>query len=93
MIWILLWSKTKIGHNQFNQLNIKQKKSIPEESETNYRFQGEFVGLQHWFDLDLDCIEDKFMKIEHDFSKGYTLNILQSKPISIGFHFMFQLEM
>ena len=50
------------------------------------QFQGWSVRSQHWFNLDPDFIEDNFMTREPDFSKVYTLNILQAKPKRIGLH-------
>ena len=47
---------------------------------------------QYWFDLDPEWIEENFMTREPHFSKDFTLNVFEVKQISIGFHFMFQLD-
>ena len=38
-----------------------KRKTSPEESETQYHFQGQSTISQHWFDLDHLWIEDNFM--------------------------------
>ena len=65
----------------------KRKKRVIKESEPTYQFKGQSVRSQHWFNLDPDWIEDKFMTREPDFSKAYTLNVFQAEKIRIGYIF------
>ena len=67
--------------------DTKKIKLSSEESEPQYRFQGQYEGSQHWFDIDPNSIEYIFMTREPGFSKVYTLKVFQVKPIRIGFIF------
>ena len=56
------------------QLEIQKKeKSSPEESETQYHFQGQSARSQHWFDIYPVWIEENFMTRETDFFKSVYL--------------------
>ena len=80
MTWIVIWSKITTRHNTVKQPKIKKKeKPSPWESESQYHFQIKSAIPQYWFDIDHEYIEDNFMTSEINFSKDYTLNVLEVK--------------
>ena len=37
------------------------------KNEDKFKFQGQYARSQRWFNLDFDCIEEKFSTCENDF--------------------------
>ena len=89
MTWIVLWSKTNTTHNQLKQLKIQVQNNQNHNIIFKYSLQDYNLGVI----LILDVLKKILWQGSLTFSKGYTLNLFQVKPISIGFHFLFQLEM
>ena len=50
----------------------RRRKISPKKYELRYQFQGPSVIVQHWFNIDTNCIEDNFMTRETEFFKFYT---------------------
>ena len=62
----LVKDNDKTQHSETTEY-AKKIKTIPEESEPQYHFQGQYVISQHWFGLDPDWIKDNLMTRSPDF--------------------------
>ena len=52
------------------QKDLKITEANKNKNEDKFKFQGQSLRSQHWFDLDFDCIEVNFITHEHDFCRG-----------------------
>ena len=69
-----------------------KKKIITKNIET-YLFQGQYERFKHWFDIDLEWVEEIFMTREPEFLRGRFNGILKFKLENHFLHFLFLLGM
>ena len=55
--------------SSFGARNCYLMQQIKNKTESIFKFQGQYVGSQLWFDLDLDWIDINFSTREPDFYK------------------------